>query len=307
MTTSPTPRHLPNLAIVPTAGTIPAGPLHIPAAPVVMLITPEIAADWLENRNVENRRKSNVAARKYARLIQAKRWKCTHQGIAFDRDGFLIDGQHRLMAIVATKVSTKLFVIPFVEGMDDNTFDVLDSGHRRQAAQLLKGPGANARAAAARYLGVVDGSFGPESQIAQDIVATSVETPDVLEVVKEWPELMEWASVMGTANRNAHIPPGPHLAVLAQAERSPHRDRVESWLDGINSGAGLGPRDPRLLIRNRFISGTRLAHGHAGQCMAYRLLVKAWNAHAVGGSLGVLRASDGEARPEVTGCERRPS
>jgi hypothetical protein len=279
----------------------PLGPLPIPVAPAVMLITPETAADWLENRNIGNRAKSNVAARRYARLIQAKRWKCTHQGIAFDRDGWLIDGQHRLMAIVATGIPVKLFIIPFIEGMDEKTFDVLDSGHKRQAAQLLDGVGANARAAAARYLGVVDDSFGPEHRIVQGITATSVETADVLEVVKEWPELLAWASVMGTANRNAHVPPGPHLAVLAQAERSPHRDRIEPWLDGINSGIGLEAKDPRLLVRNRFISGTRLAHGHAGQCMAYRLLVKAWNAHAVGGSLGVLRASDSEARPEVIG------
>jgi hypothetical protein len=271
-----------------------------------MLITPEIAADWLDNRNVGNRRKSSVTARRYARLIQTKRWKCTHQGIAFDRDGWLIDGQHRLMAIVATGIPTNLFIVPFVEGMDDKTFDVLDSGHKRQAAQLLEGPGAHARAAAARYLGVVDDSFGPEHHIVQDIIATSVETADVLEVVKDWPELMAWASFMGTANKNAHIPPGPHLAVLAQAERSPHRDRIESWLEGISSGAGLEPKDPRLLARNRFISDARLAQGHVGRCLAYRLLVKAWNAHAVGGSLGVLRASDGEVRPEVVGSGGKP-
>lgn len=305
MSSSPIPA--PHMAIVPPippANTSRGGIAPIPDKPIVMLVTPEIAADWLENRNVKNRSKSSVTARRYARLIEAKRWKCTHQGIAFDREGWLIDGQHRLVAIVATGMPVKLFVIPFVDGMDEDTFDVLDNGHKRQAAQLLKGPGATSRAAAARYLGVIDDSFGSEHHIVQGIIATSVETADTLEVVKEWPELMAWAPVMGTANRNAHVPPGPHLAVLAQAERSPHRDRIESWLEGINSGAGLGPKDPRLLLRNRFISGTRLAHGHLGQCMAYRLLVKAWNAHATGASLGVLRASDGEARPEVVGLKR---
>lgn len=292
----------PHMAVLPNLnGSANKYMAPIPAVPVVMLVTPAIAADWLENRNIGNRSKSAVTARRYGRLLQAKRWKCTHQGVAFNRDGFLIDGQHRLMAIVATGIAIKLFVIPFVEGMDEETFDVLDSGHRRQAAQLLDGPGATARAAAARYLGVVDDSFGPEHKIVQDILATSVETADVLEVVKDWPELMAWASVVGNANKNAHIPPGPHLAVLAQAERSPHRDQIESWLEGINSGAGLGSQDPRLLVRNRFISGTRIAQGQVGQCRAYRLLVKAWNAHATGRGLGVLKASESEARPEVIG------
>lgn len=297
----------PHMAIVPTNDTSPVGVAPIPDKPVVMLVTPEIATDWLDNRNINNRSKSNVTARRYGRSIVAKRWKCTHQGIAFDRDGWLIDGQHRLMAIVATGIPAKLFIIPFVEGMDDNTFDVLDSGHKRHASQLLKGKGSTAVAAAARYLGVVDGSFGTDCKIVGEVLATTVETTEILDVVDAWPELTEWASAVGATNTNARIPHGPHLAVLAQGERSIHKDRIGSWLDGINSGAGLSQRDPRLLVRNRFIRDERSFHGQDGRCSAYRLLVKAWNAHAVGGSLGVLRMSGNEARPEVVGCDARSS
>lgn len=65
-------------------------------------ITPEIADHWLETRNTKNRpiRAGRVDA--IARDIRAGNYELTHQGVAFDVDGVLADGQHRLSAIVAT-------------------------------------------------------------------------------------------------------------------------------------------------------------------------------------------------------------
>lgn len=287
----------PSLAAVKTVK--PGGVAPIPERPVVMLVTPAMAADWLENRNVHNRTKSKVTANRYAKAIRADRWKCTHQGVAFDRDGFLIDGQHRLLAVVATGIGVKLFVIPFVEGMDDDTFGVLDSGSRRQAAQMLGFKGAAAAAAAARILGVIDGSFDEDTHVTGGVYATNAETDEVLDVVDLWPELPYLTTQTSAAYKNARIPQSLHLAVLAQASRSRHSGHVDSWLEGLNKGVGLGPGDPRLLARNRFTRDERAFNDGIGKALGYRLLVKAWNAHALGKSLGVLKASVNEDVPEV--------
>lgn len=293
----------PHMSIVPHSDTI-NGIYPIPDSPVVMLVTPAIATDWLDNRNINNRSKSLVTTKRYVRAINANRWKCTHQGIAFNRDGFLVDGQHRLMAIASSGVPVKLFVIPFVDGMDEDTFDVLDNGHKRNAGQLLPGTAAHARAAAARYLGVVDDSFGPEHNIMEGIIAKRVETVDVLEVVKAWDaELTEWAGSVSTPAKAAGLAPGVHLAVLAQAERSSYRDRIPSWLEGINSGAGLEADDPRLLVRNRFLSDKTLSGGSGAQCISYRLIVKAWNAHATRATMKQLKSVQNEAVPRVVGLD----
>lgn len=61
-------------------------------------VTPEKAAFWLESR-VRNR---NVLPRqvwKIQRDILNNEWNVTHQGIAFNQDGQLYDGQNRLTAI----------------------------------------------------------------------------------------------------------------------------------------------------------------------------------------------------------------
>lgn len=273
--------------------------MPIPDAPTVMLVTPDMAQDWLDNRNLHNRRKSNVTARKYVKAIQANRWKCTHEGIAFDRDGFLIDGQHRLMAIVQTGVSLKLFVIPFVDGMDDDTFGVLNSGNRRQAAQMLHFPGSAAAAAAAKILGVIDDSFSDGTHVTGGVCATTAENDEVLDVVGNWPELPLLTAQTSAAYRGSLVPQSIHLAVLAQASRTPYVGRIESWIDGLVDGVGLGEQDSRRLVNKRFVRSGKEFNDAAGRALGYRLLVKAWNAYALDKPMGRLQASLKEPVHEV--------
>lgn len=61
-------------------------------------------------------------------------WLVTHQGIAFDTRGVLVDGQHRLAAVVEADVTVKIAVFTDVE---PDTFDVLDTGKKRNAADVL--------------------------------------------------------------------------------------------------------------------------------------------------------------------------
>src|SRR5947208_14577232 len=67
-------------------------------------------------------------------------WRVTHQGIAFDTEGALVDGQHRLAAVVEAEVPVELTV--FTE-VPDGAFDVLDTGKRRNAADVLAIEGEN--------------------------------------------------------------------------------------------------------------------------------------------------------------------
>ena len=61
-------------------------------------------------------------------------WLVTHQGIAFDVNGVLVDGQHRLAAIIEADRPVELTVFTEVA---EGTFDVLDIGKRRTAADVL--------------------------------------------------------------------------------------------------------------------------------------------------------------------------
>ncbi len=117
---------------------------HIPAVKIAGLhfqvceVTPVLAADWLK-RNRKNRKLKTPTLEAYARDMRNGDWYLTHQGIAFDDAGNLIDGQHRLEAIVRSKKSINLFVSagwPSTIGKA-RTMDAVDRGANRSLADQL--------------------------------------------------------------------------------------------------------------------------------------------------------------------------
>lgn len=74
-----------------------------------MLITPEMAERYLQT----NQRNRNIKGYKVQKLeddIKNGDWIVTHQGIAIDSNGKLIDGHHRLTAILKTGISCEMMV-----------------------------------------------------------------------------------------------------------------------------------------------------------------------------------------------------
>lgn len=100
---------------------------------VVMDVDPAQAFRWLDG-NTHNRPASQQHVERLARDMKAGRWRLTHQGIAFDTTGLLIDGQHRLWAIIEANVTVTLRV--FYNEPADNRH-VLDTGERRSNLDVL--------------------------------------------------------------------------------------------------------------------------------------------------------------------------
>ncbi|MFE6486615.1 hypothetical protein ACFVGN_27280 [Streptomyces sp. NPDC057757] len=269
--------------------------LHpIPEANGVVTVTAAMAKSWLEHRNLErNRRYSTAIETKYATEMSAGLWKTTHQGIAFDWDGFLLDGQHRLGAIVRVDKPIRLDIRV---GCDPDTFDVLDVGHKRAVNQLVQHPHAKVMSSAARFLGAVDGMIRT-GRIRGGAYAANASSAEILQVIELWPELGTFAASAVHCRLKGQILAAPHLAVLAQASRTQHADRIPSWLDGLAYGENLTGSDPRLHLRNRYATERRaLLHQ---QPMSYALIVRAWNSYATGASMGVLRVRGEDHLPAV--------
>ena len=99
----------------------------------VELITPAIAKKMLE-KNTNNRPIRWHHVQKLAEELLADEWQTTHQGIAFNNAGFLIDGQHRLNAIVQ---AGKAVTMSVTRGCDVRAFDVLDRGVNRSLSDIM--------------------------------------------------------------------------------------------------------------------------------------------------------------------------
>lgn len=103
----------------------------------VMHITPDMAKAWLA-KNMDNNRKINqYRVATYAREMAGGCWDLTHQGIAFDEAGQLVDGQHRLHAIIRANVPVDMMV---TTGLKHERGEILniDVGANRTGLNLLQ-------------------------------------------------------------------------------------------------------------------------------------------------------------------------
>jgi hypothetical protein len=97
-------------------------------------ITPKLATEWLK-QNTNNIRAILLSkVDLYAGMMSRDKWTLTHQGIAFDELDNLIDGQHRLKAIVK---SNKTITCNVSFGVQSSVVPYIDRGLKRTAAVVL--------------------------------------------------------------------------------------------------------------------------------------------------------------------------
>ena len=97
-------------------------------------ITPEEAAAIIQSQNYNNRPLNQVTVNYYAYQMQEGLWKSNGEGIQFSKTGRLLNGQHRLMAIIKANMPIKLFC---VYNIDDDAFVTYDQQYTRTAAHLF--------------------------------------------------------------------------------------------------------------------------------------------------------------------------
>lgn len=102
---------------------------------IPMSVTPAQASEWIANMAPLQRPPSNSHVRKLAADMKAGRWKMTHQAIAIDQNGRLIDGQHRLLAVVEAGVVVPMMV---AFGVPPGSFDHVDMGMSRRVTDILR-------------------------------------------------------------------------------------------------------------------------------------------------------------------------
>lgn len=70
-------------------------------------VTPAMAHDWMK-QNTHNRTLRSSVVERYARDMASGEWRLTHQGIALDGNGIVLDGQHRLQAIIDSNTTVRM-------------------------------------------------------------------------------------------------------------------------------------------------------------------------------------------------------
>jgi len=97
-------------------------------------ITPDRAFELLEH-NTKNRNIRQSLIDRYAREMKAGRWRLNGETIIISDTGRILDGQHRLWAVIEadTPIQTAM-----AYDVDEDTFDTIDMGATRTAADVFK-------------------------------------------------------------------------------------------------------------------------------------------------------------------------
>jgi hypothetical protein len=250
--------------------------------------------------NTSNRPLSKATVRGFADAMRRGDWLVTHQGIAFDTNGVLVDGQHRLAAVIEAEMPVDMTVFTEVE---PDTFDVLDTGKRRNAADVLAIEGEKSSSTLAAmvrtlwlYYNRPDASWtgGGATVTNHQIVQTLAAHPKLRDYVPLGEQISAETGMMKAAA-------GAAAYLVEQANRG-KKAKLARWHDGVIEGAGLRRNDPRLVFRRTMFSMAR-RQGAAPRRRDTRehvgLYLKAFNAWAAGEALNQLRFTAREPVPAI--------
>ena len=213
-------------------------------------ITPSMASQWLES-NTHNRPLRQSVIVKYARDMSSGRWLRTHEAIALAKDGTIVDGQHRLCAIVLAEVPV-MMMVAFDAEMDSQL--VIDCGSMRSPFDVIRLTRGHSKVSRAGL------------SIARQFCATRriAHGPTRQEIIQAYDEHRQ-AIEFVTAAFSAHIrgvSTTPVMTVVARAWYTHNRERLLRFCQLLESGKGFAPGDEAaLVLRNWLIMG-KVAHNH---------------------------------------------
>lgn len=247
---------------------------HKPVATVVM-IDPDTAARWLAH-NAANRNVRNSQVSKYASDMAAGRWHLTGSPIQFAVDGRLLDGQHRLHAVIKSGMTVPMFV---VRGLPTTAQAFMDTGAKRTVADQLGIAGyqhSSVLAAGARLA-----LLWTSGRVRQ--TRSSISDAEIRAFVEDNPSLME-AAAFATQIRRSGLDVHPSVlctAVWGLIEAGHVTEHVIGFFRAMADMRSDGPGDPKYALLQR-IQTARRNRERIEPASMLSMLIRTYNADFTG-------------------------
>lgn len=255
----------------------------------ILLVTKDMAENWLA-KNSHNRPLNPLKIGKFKRAIQDGKFRLNGETIIIGRDGSLMDGQNRLMAVVETGMAIWSFVIFDV---DPTVFATIDGGSPRSNADILSMSGEADGKPLAKALSAL-ARFDSPSFANQQL--TSIEALDLL--VKN-PAIRQSLPI---GNSVKEFIPAALGCAAHYLFRKSNTFKANSFFEVLAKGesennAALQFRE--LMRKNRTSAKKLQATAVAG------LLVKAWNFYQADEVPKILRYSVKDQFPDIKGRQSK--
>jgi hypothetical protein len=258
----------------------------------IRTITPDDAAAMLAHM-VGNRPLRNAVVRRFAREMLADAWRINGEPIIIANTGKVLDGQHRLNAIIMAEKPVRLMV---VEGVPEEFMPTIDTGAVRTFADVLTIEGKTERAtnvAAAVRLwwrwenGLVTKKGGETPQPSHQ---------ELEEVFSRHPQVANSAGfirALSTVRRRCM--PSVQTFVHSYLVENIDGEVADLFLNELDSGAGLTKTNAIYRLRRRLVEEDV---GKLRQDEVLALTIKAYNAWVENIPLSALSWRSGEDFPQ---------
>lgn len=253
----------------------------------VMSVDPATAERWL-GHNTRNRSIRRRVVTGYASDMAAGHWQLTGEAIKFAADGTLLDGQHRLMAVIDSGATVQMFV---VRGLLPPSQDVMDTGAKRGAKDMLEmyGVGNSVLAAsAAKWAILYD-----ENRLYIDRTTQTVTHSDVLEFVSDNEVYADAVAFTSSIKRHIDLQPsilGATAYITHQVSPEGSREFFARLADGIGLPAG----SPILALRSR-LREIKAKRTRVEPEAFMSVVLRAWNAWRADRSMASIPVYKGKS------------
>jgi hypothetical protein len=236
-------------------------------------IDPSMAKEWMATSNINNRKLRPNIVNKYADAMLRKQWIYNAESIKFDKNGVLIDGQHRLQAVIKSNVP--LFT-QVTTGLSHEAFDTIDDGAPRRAADLIYRAGiknANSVTSIAKAIVCTDRGYGIYHAVQMALVS---KTDQIDFCLDNDVKLQEAHRLSKIANAGCPIVLSAWGIAIYLIDREYGSEIVEEFINGAVNGSPY-PKDPRNTLRRWVIKTRQASSGQLSSVIQLAHLIKAFN------------------------------
>ena len=220
-----------------------------------VLVTPDLAAEILENHNSENRPFSQSNVAKLVKEINSGNWSFNGEPISFNSKANVSNGQHRLQAIVLTGIALRFLV---TTGLDPKSFATMDNGRKRTGSDVLAIAGVGNYTTAASVCKFVysfkNGNFGSVYRASESRTLTNTQIESYYTTLTNVDESIKFGAAMSKKSNGllkATILGGFHY-LLSEIDEV----LADEFLTKLSTGIDLKQGSPIISLRNRLLKST---------------------------------------------------
>lgn len=257
-------------------------------------ITPADAKEWLHNSRFENRRLDDRIVNKIRRDIKKGKWLFDGSPIRFDRDGNVLDGQHRLQAIINAGTAVESVV---VRDLPKEAINTIDTGKSRSVADILHFGGhinASLLASACRLSIGYREFHGDLKKWVDSRARERLSTQEVLAEANNNPKLVEAVQNMVSRPSCGKMMGGGVASVAFMLFHRIDKYHAEVFFHAFDKGVGLELGSPILALRNTLLFrtyGEYKKNGNQAIVSKMAITIKAWNLYRKGKNIERLTYS----------------